>query len=243
MHSIGDLFNIFFYQPLFNLLVALYQYLPGRDFGVAIVILTIIVKAIFYPVGAKAIKAQKSIEGLKGKIEETQEKYKTNKEEQARRIMAIYREAGVSPFSGIMPLLIQMPILIALYRVFSDGLKPEAMTHLYGFIHNPGAIDPSFLGVADLAQPSIIFAIIAGVLQFIQSWQITKMAPQKSGGKPVKKEMEMIQKQMQIFLPLFTVIILVKIPSAVALYWVIATIFTIFQQYIIFKQYEHGKQS
>ena len=242
MHSIGDLFNIVFYQPLFNSLVVLYQYLPGRDFGVAIVVLTIIVKAIFYPIGAKAIKAQKMLEGLKGKIEEVQEKYKTNKEEQARKTMAIYREAGVSPFSGIMPLLIQMPILIALYRVFSDGLKPEAMAHLYSFIHNPGTINPSFLGVADMAQPSIVFAVIAGILQFVQSWQITKMAPPKDNGKPVKKQMEMIQKQMQIFLPLFTVIILIKIPSAVALYWVIATLFTVFQQYIIFKQHDYGVQ-
>ncbi|MFH0791794.1 MAG: YidC/Oxa1 family membrane protein insertase [bacterium] len=243
MHSIGDLFNIVFYQPLFNSLVVLYQYLPGKDFGAAIIVLTIIVKAIFYPVGAKAIKAQKKLEGLKGKIEEVQEKYKANKEEQARKMMAVYKEAGVSPFSGIMPLLIQMPILIALYSVFSNGLKPETMANLYGFINNPGAINPSFLGIIDLGQPFVFFAIIAGALQFVQSWQITKMTPRKSDGKPVKKQMEMIQKQMQIFLPLFTVIILLKIPSAVALYWVISTVFTIFQQYIIFKQYDHGAQS
>jgi YidC/Oxa1 family membrane protein insertase len=243
MHSIGDLFNALFYQPLFNALIILYQNLPGRDFGVAIVALTVIVKIIFYPVGAKAIKVQKSLEGLREKIEETQEKYKTNKEEQARRIMAIYREAGVNPFSGIMPLLIQMPVLIALYGVFSSGLRPEAMANLYDFVRNPETISSSFLGIVDLGQPSIIFAVIAGVLQFVQSWQITKSKPQKNEKKAADQKMEAIQRQTQIFLPVFTAIILIKIPSAVALYWIIATLFTIFQQFIIFKKYEHGNQS
>ncbi len=229
--NIGQLFNSLFYQPLFNLLIIICQFVPGNNFGLAIIILTLIVKLLFYPFGVLAIKNQKLMEGLKGKISEVQKKYQNDKQEQARQTMAIYKEAKISPFSGFLPLLVQLPILLALYRVSINGLKPESFDQLYSFIVKPLTISPYFINGLDLNQPSLVLTIIAGISQWFQSRQ---MKPAPGGQK--RPEMEIIQKQMQFLFPIITVVILLKLPAAVALYWLVANIFTIFQQFIIERQ-------
>lgn len=229
---LGTIFNTILYQPLLNVLVLLYLYLPGHDFGVAVIILTILTKLIFYPLGVKAIKSQRALSTLQPKIKEIQEKYKEDKEQQTKEIMALYKVEKINPFSGCLPILIQLPVLIALYRVFWFGLKPEQMTLLYSFVPLPGTINPSFLGIINLAEPNIILAILAGVLQFIQ---IKKSMP----ATKIKKDSgvsEHMQKQMQYFMPIFMIVILFRLPSAIGLYWVTTTIFTIVQQYVILKK-------
>ena len=230
-------FNTLLYRPLFNILVLFYQYIPGQDFGLAIIVLTILIKIIFYPLGIKGIKSQKALSELQPKIKEIQEKYKDNKEEQTKQLMALYKKAKINPFSGCLPLLIQLPVLIALYRVFWQGLQPEQMAFLYNFISNPGIIDPTFFGVIDLSKPNIIFAILAGIFQFLQ----TKLAApkQKAENKKDDSFSSHFQKQMQYFMPVFIVIMLFRLPSAIGLYWIVSTIFTIFQQYVILRQRNH----
>jgi len=232
MNFLSTAFNIVLYQPLLNILVLLYLYLPGHDFGVAIIVLTVLTKLIFYPLGVKAIKSQRALSTLQPKIKEIQEKYKDDKEQQTKEIMTLYKTEKINPFSGCLPILIQLPVLIALYRVFWFGLKPEQMTLLYSFVPLPGTINPSFLGIINLAEPNIILAILAGVLQFIQ---IRKSMPTTK----IKKDSgvsEHMQKQMQYFMPIFMIVILFRLPSAIGLYWVTTTIFTIVQQYVILKK-------
>jgi len=120
---IGSFFNITLYKPLFNLLVLLYNYLPGRDFGIAIIFLTLIIKILLYPISVKAIKSQAALQKLQPKIQEAQNKNKNDKEKQAKEILDIYRQEKVNPFSGLLLGIIQIPILIALYQVFWNGLK------------------------------------------------------------------------------------------------------------------------
>jgi YidC/Oxa1 family membrane protein insertase len=231
--SFTDLFNAILYQPLFNVLVALYVYLPGHDFGVAIIVLTLLIRIIFYPLGSQAIRSQKALSEIQPKIAEIQKKYKDKKEEQMKATMEVYQKAKINPFSGCLPLLIQLPILIALYRVFWRGFQPEQISFLYNFIPNPGQIDPNFLGMINLSHPNIYMAFLAGALQFFQSKMIT---PPSTSGKGASPLGGMMQKQMLYLFPVFTVFILWGLPSAIGLYWIATTIFSIIQQYLVFKK-------
>ncbi len=119
--SIGNIFNLILYQPLLNFLILLYIYLPGHDFGVSVIVLTVVVKLILSPTSIKALRSQKKMAEIQPRLSEIQEKYKEDKEKQSRATMELYKEAKVNPFSGCFPLLIQLPILIALYQVFLGG--------------------------------------------------------------------------------------------------------------------------
>jgi len=236
MNLLISLFNTVLYQPLFNILILLYLYLPGHDFGIAIVVLTVLIKLVFYPLGGQAIRSQKALSELQPKIEEIQKKYKENKEEQAKATLDLYKKEKINPFSGCLPLLIQLPILIALYQVFWRGFQIEQMSYLYSFVSNPGTINPGFLGLVNLSQPNIFLTILAGIAQFIQS----KMTIPKKGQATTKGRAQgmagMMQKQMLYFFPALTVFILWKLPSAIGLYWVTTTVFSIAQQYFVFRK-------
>ena len=238
--SIINFFYIILYQPLFNALVLLYNYIPGHNFGVAIIFLTLIIRLILFPTSVKAVKSQRSLQKLQPKIQEVQKKYKTDKEKQAKEILDLYKREKINPFSGLLLALIQVPILIALYRVFWDGLNQKKLVALYSFVSNPGLINPLFLQIINLSKPNLIFAILAGLVQYFQTKMLLpKSAPNTSGGGKEIDMAQTMQKQMVYFFPIFTVIILITLPSALGLYWTVSGLFSIIQQYFIFK--EHGK--
>lgn len=229
--SIISFFNVILYRPLFNLLILFYDYIPGHDFGVAIIALTILIRVILFPIAAKAIKSQRALQKLQPKIQEAQKKYKDDKEKQAKEILEIYQQEKINPFSGVLLLIIQLPILIALYRVFWGGLNPKELTNLYHFVLNPVKIHFLFLGVINLAQANIYLALVAGAVQFFQ----TKMLLPKTstlGGKNADMA-QVMQKQMTYVMPVFTVIILLGLPSALGLYWIASGLFSVAQQYFI----------
>lgn len=236
MEILITIFNKILYQPLFNALILLYQYFPGHDFGMAVIILTVLIKILFYPLMSQSIKSQKILSELQPKIQEIQNKYKDDKEKQMKETMALYQKEKINPLGGCLPLLIQLPILIALYRVFTRGLRPEEMVNLYGFVPSPGLINPTFLGIINLAQPNLILAFLAGITQFFQTKMITPKTPKMKGREGMPQFSEMIQKQTLYFFPIFTIFILWKLPSAIGLYWTITTLFSLIQQYLIFKK-------
>lgn len=227
-------FNTVLYYPLFNLLIFIYNYLPGHDFGIAIICLTIIIRFILYPVSVKALNSQKALQKLQPQIQELQKKYKDDKEKQAKETLELYRREKINPFSGLLLALIQLPILIALYNVFWNGLKPEQLENLYAFVSNPGQLDAFFLNAIDLSKPNLVFAILAGVVQFFQTKMLVQKQP-KSQGKNLDMAM-MMQKQMVYFFPFITIIILLRLPSALGLYWIVSGVFSIIQQYFILKK-------
>jgi len=235
MNLLINAFNLILYQPFLNLLVLLYEYLPGHDFGIAVIFLTIIIRFLLYPLMVQSIKSQKVLTELQPKIKEIQEKYKEDREKQGRALMELYQKEKINPFSGCLPLLIQLPILIALYRVFWKGLLPGEMVNLYSFVPNPGPIDPTFFGIVNLAEVSIGMAILAGITQFFQTKMLTPKTPKLKPKDKTSQFSNMIQKQMLYFFPIFTVFILLKLPSAIGLYWIVTTLFSIGQQYLIFK--------
>jgi len=235
--SIINFFYIILYQPLFNALVLLYNYIPGHDFGIAIIFLTLIIRILLYPTSVKAVNSQRSLQKLQPQIQETQKKYKDDKEKQAKEILNLYKKEKINPFSGLLLALIQLPILIALYRVFWGGLNPKQLASLYGFIFNPGHINPLFLHVIDLSKPNIILAILAGFMQYFQTKMLLPKNNLSTGGQSKQADIsQVMQKQMVYFFPVFTIIILISLPSALGLYWTTSGLFSIIQQYLIFKK-------
>lgn len=233
---ITTIFNTLLYQPLFNLLVFFYNIIPGHDFGVAIILVTLLTRIILFPLSKRGIKSRKSLEELQPKIKEIQKKYK-DKSEQAKYLMEVYKEHKINPASGCLPLIIQLPILIALYRAFIGVMNPKSFILLYPFIKHPGTIHASFLGIVDLAIPSIFLAVLTGALQFVQSLIMFK-TPVKTGGADQK--MDGIQKtmgrQMTYFMPLITFFIALKLPAGLPLYWAVTTLFSIGEYQLINKK-------
>ncbi|MDP3991168.1 MAG: YidC/Oxa1 family membrane protein insertase [Candidatus Nealsonbacteria bacterium] len=234
MNPFISAFYLILYQPLFNSLILLYVYLPGHDLGVAIIVLTLLIKLILYPLGAQAIRSQKSMSAIQPKMKEIQEKYKHDKEQQSKALMEFYKKEKVNPFSGCLPLLAQLPILIGLFQVFLMGFGQEQLKYLYSFVPSPGSINVTFLGILNLAEASIVLAILTGIFQFIQTKMVT--VKQKKSSKGTPDFSQMMQKQMLYFFPAFTIFILWRLPAAIALYWLATTLFTIVQQYIILKK-------
>jgi YidC/Oxa1 family membrane protein insertase len=231
MHYIGLAFTEVLYRPIFNVLIGIYNILPFHDIGIAIIILTILIRVILYPFSFKALVSQKKLQELQPKIKEVQSNTKDNKEEQAKRLMELYKTHKVSPFSGCLPLLIQFPVLIALYKAFLNGLSTTGIVGLYSFIGNPGVINSMFLGLIDLSKKGNIYlALIAGAAQF---WQSRLSIPKAHS---VEKEGEMaraMNMQMLYFMPIFTIFLGYSFPAGLALYWIVFTLFTVFQQWQI----------
>lgn len=235
--SLINLFYVVLYQPLFNSLVLLYNYIPGHDFGIAIIVLTLMIKILLYPTSVKAVNSQRGLQKLQPQIQEIQKKYKDDKEKLAKETLALYKKERINPFSGLFLALIQVPILLALYSVFWKGLDPKELVVLYDFVANPGYINALFLHVIDLSKSNLILAVLAGLTQYFQ----TKMLLPRSivNSNKQKKEADfsvIMQKQMVYFSPVFTIIILISLPSALGLYWTTSSLFSIVQQYLIIKK-------
>lgn len=229
-------FNVILTYPLFNLLVALYNTIGLEDLGVAIIALTILIRLVLWPLSRRAIRAQRELQELQPKIKEVQNKYRADRERQAKELMALYKEHHINPFGGCLPILVQIPILIALYRVFLHGTDPAFLSHLYSFVSSPGMLGTHFLTIVDLASPSIVLAVIAGILQFIQSKMISpRLKNSLSQGKGAGPEAlsRMMTTQAVYVFPVVTVLISLTLPAGLPLYWATTTLFTIVQQFEI----------
>lgn len=225
---------------MFNLLVWLYDVLPGNDIGFAIIVLTILLKLLLAPLSHKTLLSQRAMQSLQPKIAELKAKY-TDKQEQAKAMMELYKQEKVNPLSSCLPLIIQLPVLIVLYQVLRDGLGSANFAFLYSFVPNPGHIDDVFLNIFDLATPSLVLAILAGIVQFIQVKMLPRTRPPKSvEGTPASKDEEMMvtmNRSMTYFMPVLTVIIGASLPGGLALYWLTSNLFSIAQQAFVFKRY------
>ena len=206
----------------------------GGDFGVAVVVVTVLIRLVLMPLSIKTLRSQKNIAKLQPKLKELQVKYKGDKQALAREQMALYKEQGVNPLSGCLPLLIQLPILLALYQTFINGFKPESLGLLYNFVENPGAIKTIAFGFFDITQKSPIMAVTAGVLQFIQAKKANLAASMGGGGQGDLASS--MNKQMLYFFPVLITIISWNLPFGLTLYWVVTTLYSIFEQMWINKQ-------
>lgn len=231
----GGIFQTVLYQPIFNGFVGLYNIIP--DVGIVILVVTIIMKLVLYPLTDKSIKAQRSLTALQPKMDELKKKYKDDQQTLAQETMKLYKEHKVNPLGSCLPLLIQLPIFIALYKVLRAGLTGHDFNLLYSFVKNPGTLNPVSLGFLNLVNSNIILAVLAGVAQFLQAKSMTRKQAPKVAGEGAKDEdmMAMMNKQMLYVMPVLTVIIGMKLPGGLALYWFISTLLTAAQQYWVAK--------
>jgi len=214
-----------FYQPLYNVLILIYNFLPGHDLGIAIILLTILIRFLLYPLNNISIRSQKALQDIQPKIKQIQKEFANNKEQQAKELLKLYKEHKVNPFSSCLPLLIQLPFLIALFRVFRTGITDTTFTDLYS-----------------------ILAIAAAGLQFWQTKMLmhSKVPHPKSNGQDEGKDEALaatMNKQMMYIAPLMTIMVGWRLPAGLMLYWAISTIFSIIQQYIVFKRHASEKAS
>lgn len=224
------MFNEILYRPLLNLAVGIYNIIPGNDFGVAIIVMTALIKVVLFPLSLKNSRSQRQLSSLKPKIQEIQEKHKNDKSAQAAATMELYKQHNVSLLSGCLPLIVQLPVLIALYMVFRSGLDPKSLDLLYPFIHNPGTINHIAFGFLDIAQRSIPLAVLAGVAQYFQSK--ASLGGMSSQGDQTAA---MMSKQMLYLFPVLTVMIGLNFPAGLTLYFVASAVLGIVEQWYIRK--------
>ncbi|MEK7662302.1 MAG: YidC/Oxa1 family membrane protein insertase [Patescibacteria group bacterium] len=231
---IHSIWNTIFYEPLYNGLIFLVGVLPGESAAAAIVILTIAVKFLLYPLSKKSSSTQIKMRAIEGDIAAIKEKKKGDKEAIAKETMALYKEHGINPFSGCLTALIQLPIIIALYFVFLKGLVHQEGV-LYQFIEFPGHIDMVFLGVIDLAKKSLVLAILAAAAQYLQSiYTIPKQkTPENSKASFADEFSRSMNMQIKYFIPVLIGFVAYSTSAAVALYFIVSSIFTIAQEYLV----------
>jgi len=220
------MFHEYIVRPFFNLLIYLYNVIPGSDFGLAIIVLTVLIRLVFSPLSIKTQRAQRSLNALNPKIQEIREKHKNDQVAQSNAIMQLYREHKINPFAGCLPLLIQIPILLALYKAFLEGFNPDSLSMLYSFIEHPGTIERVSFGFLDVTTKNSFLAVIAGVLQFIQA----KVA--FSGQTPGNPTAAAMNTQMLYIFPVMVVFITWTLPAGLGLYWATSTLFSIGEQFI-----------
>jgi len=226
-------FDTILHQPLVNALVLIYEYVTFQDLGLAIIVLTILIRLILFPLFHKATKHQKIVRELQPQVKKLQEQYKDDREAQAKAVMALYREKEVNPFSSMLIMLVQLPILFAIYGVFHDGFSDKSFTFLYSFVTPPTELNHTLLGLVDLNKINWIIAILAALCQYLQ----VKLASQPLSGTPDKNAERML-KQMSFIAPGIMLFALSTLPAALGLYWLTTSVFSIVQQIIVNKHLE-----
>ncbi len=237
------LFNTALYNPIYNLLVFLIDVIPGGDVGLAVIFLTIIVKLVLFPVSFGAVKTQMKMKLVEPELKSIQEKYKDKKEELAKATFEVYRKNKINPFSSIIILFIQIPVIFALYFAILKGLPIIKTDILYSFVQNPGHINMNFLGLIDVSRNKVfVLALIAGITQFFQAKLAMpnfKKTETKTDSKEISFKDEMMKGmhvQVRYVLPLLTFFIAYSLISVIALYWTISNLFAIGQEYYIRKR-------
>lgn len=252
------LFRTFILAPLFNFLIFIAALLPGHNLGLAIILLTLIIKALLYIPTQHALEGQKKMQLLQPKIEVLKQKYPNDPKKMQEETMKLWAEHKINPFQSCLPTLVQMPILIGLYYAVQEGAGLEYARHLlYPVYQNLSwTFETTFLGL-DLLTPNIyLMPILLVALQFLQmklafaiQARKTKKAAQSkeeiidvpvAGEKPKKKPasaQDMQQRVMLYGLPLMIGFFAIQFPAAVSLYWGISTLFGIGQQILVNREH------
>jgi len=244
VQAIGSIFDAVLIAPLVNALFFIYGIIPGHDFGVAIILFTIIIRLLLWPLANKQLHSQKKMQSLQGDIAKVKAKAGGDKQKESAMLMELYKEKEVSPFSACLPALLQFPILIAMFIVFqrATGDINQVANILYAPVENlpyiqqvlSGQIpfDSTLLGILPMTKPSAILAILAGLTQFIQVKMITPRK-QKTDSKDPQAQMTAM---MNYTFPALTVFIAWSLPAALPLYWITTNMVSIFQQWLIIRK-------
>ncbi len=250
----GYFWGTFFYQPIYNSLIYITSFMPGHNLGLAIIALTVLLRLILFIPSQRGLESQRKLQELQPRIKKLQEKYKDNQQKIAQETFALYKEYKVNPFGSCLPLLIQLPILIALFWVIQTGLNPDNIHLLYeplkGF--DLSQINSTFLGLNLQQREIFILPLIVAALQFGQmklALSKKKKPEEKEKSKKMDKkgpqtgkEMQMASEMMVYVLPVMIALFTASVPSGVGIYWGTSTLFGIGQQLYVNKKVK-GKKS
>ncbi len=233
---ISNFFHTIFYNPIYNALVALVALTPGANVGIAVILVTILIRILLLPFSLSASRTQRTMKVLEPKIKALKEKHKGNKEQEALETLALYREARVNPFASVLTMFIQIPVLLALYWVFrSNPFTALDTARLYVFTPIPAHASLYFLGIS-LAGKSAIFAVIAGMTQYAQAHFALSGVPQSSLGGSGSMQgdfQKVMSMQLKYVFPFLIAVICYTTSAAVALYFVTSNIFGSLQEWHI----------
>lgn len=239
------MFTTIFVEPLFNILFLFYGLLPGHDFGVAVIMLTILVRILLWPLVKKQLHSQRAMQKLAPEVARVRAEAKGDRQKETQMLMELYKEKGTSPFAPIIPLLIQLPIFFALYIAFRDSVHPEMIKELtYPFVEsipavkqaivNPSSFSPTLFGVVNLTQPNVILALGAALAQF---YQAKMMQPKnKPAGQGMEADVARMMSGMIYVFPVLTFVIGLTLPSALALFWMVTSLIAALQQHLVLRQ-------
>ena len=216
----AELFKNYLYEPFLNLLIFLYNNLTFHDLGLAIIFLTILVRMFLFPIFYKGARDQALMTRLQPHVKKIQTDHKDDKEKQAKALMDLYKEHRLNPFSGFVLLLLQLPVFIVLFQIFTRELS------------NTVFVSHVFLGIIDLTVKSFPIAIVAALLQYFQGKLALPQTSPSTSGSPVAQT-----GKLMVFLgPIITIVILAGLPAALGLYWSVSNLFSVGQQIYINKK-------
>lgn len=229
-------------EPLFNALLLIYALLPNNDFGVAVIILTVIIRIILWPLVKRQLNHQKAMRDIQPEINKIKAQAKGDKQKESQLMVELFKEKDINPFASLGLALVQFPVLIALYYVLSDASQAAKIQEAaYSFvanlpavqeiINNPGSFHPTLFGVVDMTKPSIVLAVLAGAAQYVQAKQLTPKKTDKGSGFAAN-----LGFNATLIFPVLTVAIGVRFPSALALYWFTSSVIAVFQQHLVFSE-------
>ena len=223
------LYNIIFYRPVLNALVFFYNTAAIHDFGLAIIFTTLLLRLILAPFFHKGAHQNAMMQRIQPKLQKIQETHKNDREKQTKAMMELYKEHGVNPFSGILLLIIQLPILLSLYSIIRSGIGAPQFAMLYSFVAQPGVVTHSLLGLINLQNKNIFMVVLAAIAQYFQA----RLAIWRNPNSSTPSQAEKMARQMSFVAPLVTIAVFYGFPAAVSLYWIVSSLFSIGQQLIV----------
>ena len=216
----AGLFNSYVYAPILSVLLFIYNSIAFSDLGVAIIVLTILIRVVLFPLFYKGAKDQAVMQKLQPHIKKIQLDHADDKERQAKELLDLYKKYNFNPFFGIFSIVIQLPIFFALFKMFGQQLG------------SLGLASTMMFGVIDLGSKGIILPIIAAGLQYVQGKLSLPNTKTQAGENPLAS----MGKMMIYIGPILTLLIFSNLPAALSIYWIMSSIFTIGQQIYINKK-------
>lgn len=228
------MFTTFLVQPIYNLFVFLLGLMPQGDAALAIVALTLIMRAILYPVFTASIRTQIGMQAMQPELDSIDEKYKGDKAALTRERMALLKKHKVNPFAGLGALVIQLVVLIALYfALFQEGFPKIDQELLYDFVSMPAQVSTNFFGLLNLmASYNAVLALLVGATQYLAIRLTLRRTP--SPKHPEKEAIHRMQSNLMLyFMPALMAVITYTFPAAVGVYFVTSNLVSLFQELVL----------
>lgn len=227
-------FQTVVYAPIYNALALVVSWVPGGDVGVAIVLITVVVKLVLFPLAVRASRTQRAMRRLQPRMDEIKEKHKDNKQELAKATLALYRAEKVNPFASILILIVQLPVILGLYWVILTEGAGGAFdpAHLYSWVAVPENASFVFLGLIPIAQGSILLAILVAVTQYVQAKLMMPEAPVATGKGFMDDLASSMHFQMRYVFPIILAVIAYVASAAIALYFIVSNVVGIIQEMV-----------